>query len=152
MTTALELLQTHPFLDGLTTEQIGRLAAWARRSQFRTGVRVFEEGGKADRFWLIRDGHIQLDTYLPGRGSVVIESLRAGTVLGWSWLFDPYVWHFGATAAEPTLTVEFDARGVRRLCEEDPVLGYALVQRFTRVVVDRLQSTRIRLLDLYGAP
>jgi hypothetical protein len=83
---------------------------------------------------------------------VVIETLDAGTVLGWSWLFPPYAWHFGATAAASTLAVEFDAQGVRRLCDEDPVLGYALVQRFTRVVVDRLQSTRIRLLDLYGAP
>jgi CRP/FNR family transcriptional regulator, cyclic AMP receptor protein len=152
MTTALELLQAHPFLDGLGPDQMGRLAAWARRSQFRAGVRIFEEGGRADRFWLIRDGHVRLDTYLPGRGSVVIDSLAAGTVLGWSWLFDPHIWHFGATAAAPTLTIEFDAAAFRRLCDEDPVLGYALVQRFTRVVVDRLQATRIRLLDLYGAP
>jgi hypothetical protein len=71
-------------------------------------------------------------------------------VLGWSWLSPPYRWHFGSTAMEPTLTVVFDADEVRRLCARDPVIGYELHRRFMAVVVDRLQNTRMRLLDLYA--
>jgi hypothetical protein len=52
---------------------------------------------------------------------------------------------------ETTLAIELDGPGVRSLCEHDPALGYELVRRFMAVVVERLQATRLRLLDLYGA-
>jgi CRP-like cAMP-binding protein len=150
--TTYELLAAHPFLDGLTREQVERLVPWAHRQVFRAGARVFPEGGKADRFWLIRDGRVALDTRLPGGGSVVVETLGAGAVLGWSWLFPPYRWHLGATAMEQTLTVALDGTGVRELCAEDTRIGHELYRRFIQVVVDRLQATRMRLLDLYAAP
>jgi hypothetical protein len=89
---------------------------------------------------------------MPGRGSVIIESLPPASVLGWSWLFPPYAWQFGATAVGNTSAIEFDAEQVRRACDADPALGYELLRRFVQVVVDRLQSTRVRLLDLYGQP
>jgi CRP-like cAMP-binding protein len=152
MTTTHDLITTHPFLDGIAPARLDRLAAWGRRAPFHAGYPVFVEGGRADRFWLIRDGDVQLDLHVPGSGTVVIESLGAGAVLGWSWLFPPHRWQFGATAVAPTLAIEFDGDGVRRLCDSDPAFGYDLMQRFTRVVVDRLQATRLRLLDLYGRP
>lgn len=71
-------------------------------------------------------------------------------MLGWSWLFAPYRWRYGATAVTQTLTVVFDAAAVRRACAEDPDLGYELYRRFIAVVVDRLQATRLRMLDRYG--
>ena len=116
------------------------------------GARLFHEGYPAHRFWLIRQGRVALDFPVPGRGDVVIEHLGPGTVVGWSWLFPPYRWHFGAVAAEQTLAVELDGPGVRRLCDDDPVLGYDLTTRFAAVLVDRLQAARVRLLDLYGYP
>jgi CRP/FNR family transcriptional regulator, cyclic AMP receptor protein len=152
MITVMDLLSAHPFLDGCTADQLTRLSSWAHRSQFHAGARIFSEGGRAEKFWLIREGHVTLDAHLPERGEVVIETLGPGSVLGWSWLFAPYRWHFGATAVEPTLTVELEAAGVRQLCDNDPVLGFDLMQRFMRVLVDRLQATRVRLLDLYAAP
>jgi CRP-like cAMP-binding protein len=152
MTATHELVESHPFLRGLGTADRQRLAAVGRRIQFLADATVFAEGGSADRFWLIVGGHVRLDLHLPGTGMVVIETLGSGDVLGWSWLFPPYQWQFGATAVEPTLAVEFDGTGMRQLCESDPALGYQLMQRFMRVVVNRLQATRVRLLDLYRLP
>lgn len=147
--TTYDLLAAHPFLTGMAPEKLERLTAWGRRSAFHAGTRIFSEGRTADRFWLIRDGQVTLDTHLPGRGDAVVETLGPGTVLGWSWFFPPYRWHFGAAAVEPTLTIELDGRGVRRLCAEDPEIGYELSRRIVTVVVDRLQATRARLLELY---
>jgi CRP-like cAMP-binding protein len=143
---AQDLLAAHPFLAGLDPDRLARLSAWARRTPLHAGTHVFAEGGAADRFWLVRDGLVRLTTRVPGRGEVEIDSLGPDTVLGWSWLFPPYRWHFDAVAVEPTLTVELDAAGVRRLCDGDPALGYDLTRRFMRVVVDRLQATRVRVL------
>lgn len=143
-----DLLAAHPFLDGMPRRHLERLSAWARRAAFHAGTRVFSEGSAADRFWLIRDGRVALDTHLPGRGEARVETLGPGAVLGWSWLFPPYRWHFGATAVEPTLAIELNGKGIRRLCEEEPEIGYDLTRRLVAVVVDRLQATRTKLLEL----
>ena len=140
------------FFEGLAPHHTAVLERAGHAVQFRAGTRIFSEGGVADRFWLLRDGHVQIDTRVPGRGAVIIESLPPGSVLGWSWLFPPYAWRFGATAVADTTAIEFAAEPVRRACEADPTLGYELLHRFVEVVVDRLQSTRVRLLDLYGQP
>jgi CRP/FNR family transcriptional regulator, cyclic AMP receptor protein len=152
MTTAVELLAEHPFLAGLPAGWLEHLAGQVRRTGFPPGQRIFAEGGAADRFWLIHSGRVALDFRVPGRGDVLIETLGPGTVLGWSWLFPPHRWHFGAVAAEQTHTVEFDAAGVMARCEADPAFGLELTRRFAGVLLDRLQATRVRLLDLYGYP
>jgi CRP-like cAMP-binding protein len=148
--TTYDLLAAHPFLAGMTSKQIDRMSMWGHSALFHAGSRIFDEGGRADRCWLIIEGAVRLDTHLPEHGDVTVETLGPGTVLGWSWMFPPYRWHFAATATRLTHTVVLDGPGVRRLCEEDPVLGYELTRRFMQVVVDRLQQTRQRMLDAYA--
>jgi CRP/FNR family transcriptional regulator, cyclic AMP receptor protein len=152
METAFDLLAAQPFLAGLTDHQLDRLSMWSKRSLFHAGTLIFREGSQADRFWLIRQGRVNLGTHVPGRGDVVVETLGPGSVLGWSWLFPPYRWHFTAVAVETTMSVELDAAGIRQLCQRDPSLGYELATRFMQVMLDRLQATRLRLLDLYQVP
>jgi CRP/FNR family cyclic AMP-dependent transcriptional regulator len=147
-----DLLAEHPFLAGLEPSWLDRLTSYAHPVFRAAGHRLFLEGRPAQRFWLLRSGRVALDIRTPGRGDVVLETVGAGTVLGWSWLFEPYRWHFGAVTVEPVRAIEFDAAGVRRLMADDPALGHALTTRFMSVVFDRLQSTRVRLLDLYAYP
>lgn len=152
MITTFDLMAGHPFLADLPTAWLRTLSFQAKRAVYQPGYRIFHEGRPANRFWLIREGSVALDISVPGRGDVVIDTLTAGTVLGWSWFAPPYRWHFGAVALTRTLAVEFDGPGVRRLCEEDPALGYALSQRFMTVLIDRLQATRVQLLDIDVPP
>jgi CRP/FNR family transcriptional regulator, cyclic AMP receptor protein len=148
MESAFDLLATQPFLAGLSDRQLELLSRCARRSMFHAGNRVFRVGDQADRFWFIKEGRVNLHTDLPQRGDVVVDTLGPAAVLGWSWLFRPYRWRFGATAVETTLTVELDGQGVRNLCERDPAIGYELTSRFVQVVVERLRATRLRLPDV----
>jgi CRP/FNR family cyclic AMP-dependent transcriptional regulator len=148
--TATELaaeLATEPFFEGMSRDALTRIASAARPIAFPSGHRVFAEGGVADRFWLLQDGTVALDLHAPEGGpAVVVDTLGAGAVLGWSWWHAPYRWRSGAVALSPVRAVEFDARLVRALCAIDPVLGYEMSRRFTKVVADRLQATRLRLL------
>ncbi|GGN84702.1 hypothetical protein GCM10010112_64260 [Actinoplanes lobatus] len=141
-----------PFFSALTTEQFTVLSADGRPVTYRPGERIFTEGGVADRFWLIETGRVALDMHVPGRGDQIIETLAAGTLLGWSWLYPPYRWQFGALAHEATDGLAFDASSVRRRCAADPTFGYAILRCFTPVIIERLQATRLRLLDLYASP
>ncbi|WP_432971536.1 Crp/Fnr family transcriptional regulator [Dactylosporangium sp. CA-233914] len=148
MISTYDLMVGHPFLAGMRPRDVERLTRWAHRAPLRAGTRIFEENGRAERFWLIREGGVELDTRVPGGGAVVVDTLGPGTVLGWSWLFPPYRWHFGAVTTSPVLAIALDGPGVRGLCDADPVLGQELTRRFMAVVVARLQATRSRLLGL----
>jgi CRP-like cAMP-binding protein len=152
MITTYDLLSQHPFLAGVAPRHVERLSHWASRAPFHAGTRIFQEHGVAKSFWLIRDGFVNLDIRVPGRGDVTVETIGPGTVLGWSWMFPPYRWHFGAIATEPVLSIALDAEGVRALCEVDTALGYELTKRLAAVVIDRMQASRLRLLDLYQPP
>ncbi|WP_031506227.1 cyclic nucleotide-binding domain-containing protein [Streptomyces megasporus] len=137
-------------LGALPPEGRERLMEFAREVSFPAGARIFEEGHRADRFWVIRTGSVTLDLHVPGRRAAAVETLSPGDLLGWSWLFPPHTWHLGAEALSPVRAVEFDAARVRELCEEDPVLGRAVSMKVAEIVAHRLQSARTRLLDLYG--
>lgn len=119
---------------------------------YETGDRLFAEGTPADRFWVIEHGDVALDMRVPGRGAQVIETLTAGAIVGWSWLYPPFRWQFGAVARDPVQTVVFDGVSVRDRCAADREFGYEMLRLFTPVITDRLQSARLRLLDLYAAP
>lgn len=145
-------ISAHRFFAALTDAQLVALSEDAITETFTAGQRLFDEGGIADMFWLIEHGSIALDMRVPGRGDQIVETLGPGTVLGWSWLHPPYRWHFRAVARLATTAIAFDAASVRRRCDADPAFGYAMLRSFTPVITERLQATRLRLLDLYAAP
>ncbi|MGW0765798.1 cyclic nucleotide-binding domain-containing protein [Streptomyces sp. NPDC002676] len=127
-----------------------RLTRMAREVSFEAGARLFEEGRRADRFWIVRTGTVALDLHVPGRRPAVIETLGHGELIGWSWHFEPYLWQLGAEATTPVRAWEFDAGDVRALCAEDTEFGRAIAVWVGRVVAQRLHASRIRLLDLYA--
>ncbi|MEW2120596.1 cyclic nucleotide-binding domain-containing protein [Streptomyces sp. NPDC005474] len=134
----------------LSVEHRERLMRFAREVSVPQGTRLFEEGGHADRFWIIRTGRVDLDMHVPGRRSAVIESLGHNELVGWSWLFPPHAWQMGAEAMTPVRAYEFDATAVRSMCKDDPALGREVAQWVGEVLAHRLRSARTRLLDLYA--
>ncbi|MBB4772048.1 cyclic nucleotide-binding domain-containing protein [Actinomadura livida] len=137
-----------PFLSGMRRADLTGLARAARRTGFPAGRRIVNESDPAERFWLVQDGTVALDLHPPGRGPVVVGTFGPGSALGWSWLFRPHRWRFGAFAQTPVRAIEFDGRLVRTLCAVDPSLGYELTRRFAELVVERLEATQTRLLEV----
>ncbi|KUO06231.1 Crp/Fnr family transcriptional regulator [Streptomyces caeruleatus] len=134
----------------LPVEHRERLVRLGREVSFAPGTRLFEEGGHAGRFWIIRNGTAALDMYVPGRRPPVIETLGVGDLTGLSWLYEPFVWQLGAEALTPLSAHEFDAVAVRLMCLEDPEFGRAVEHWVGRVLAHRLNAARTRLVDLYG--
>jgi CRP-like cAMP-binding protein len=145
-----DYLAAHPFLAGLPEDALERLSAHARLAVHHAGRALFRQGDPAARFWLIRSGRVSLEYEVEGRGDVVIDQLGPGGVVGWSWLFPPYRWQFTGVAAELVHSIEFDGEAVRRLCDEDPALGYELTKRFAAVLAGRVRSARLRLVEVYA--
>ncbi len=150
MSTHEATLKDVAFFRDLSPRQIAELGAAATKVAFRTGEFVFREGDEATRFYIVTSGSISLEIFVPAKGAVTVATIHEGDALGWSWLFPPYRWHFDARALRPTTAIAFDAPCLRSLCDADHTLGYALVTRFAHTIAQRLQATRLQLLDTYG--
>ena len=150
METLEGLIAEHPLFEGMETSHLKLLAGCASNVRFEPGQSVFREGEEANQFYLIRHGKVTLEIHAPPRGSIMIQTLGEGDVLGWSWLFPPYRWKFSAKANELTRAVALDGKCLRGKSEEDHDLGYELQKRFARVIQERLQATRLQLINIYS--
>jgi CRP-like cAMP-binding protein len=147
MTTDKAILGAQPFLRGMADDHLAKLATLCQHIAIPPRQRLFEEGTRADRFWLIDAGQVTIDTTVPGQGRLIIASLGRGDMIGVTWLLPPYQWRFGAVTAQPMQAYEFDAPAVRAACDEDPSLGYELGRRVSGVLVRRLEAIHRRLLE-----
>ncbi len=138
----------HPFLIGMSAHHIHLLADCAMRSHFEAGHIIFREGETANRFYLIERGKVALESSTLGK-PVRIEEIGDGDLLGWSWLFPPYAWHFTARALENTIAIFFYGTVLREYSEKDHSLGFELFKRMSAVMLRRLQAARQKLLNVH---
>jgi CRP/FNR family transcriptional regulator, cyclic AMP receptor protein len=151
MRTIEEYLPDHPFFEGLDAQTLALVAGCATNVSVAAGQYLCREGDPADRFFVVRRGRVAIEVHGPASGTLVLDTADEGDVVGWSWLVPPYRSTFDARAAEATGVVAFDGACLRGKCEEDPRLGYELMQRVSKVMNGRLVAAQVRLLDLYGA-
>ena len=146
-----DLISTHPLLAGLSVDLIGEVAGCAVNRVWHAGELLITEGEAADTLYLVRRGVVAIEVNAPASGPIVIETVGPGGVVGWSWMFPPYRWHFDARAAGAVGAIAIDAACLRDKADADPELGHRLTLRVAGVLLERLQMTRVRLLDLYGS-
>ncbi len=140
-------IAAHPFLKGLSSQHLQVLSDAAMLKDFAPGEIIFREGDPANRFYLIESGKVILETSGKDREPRLIQTISAGDVLGWSWLYPPYYWHFNARTTEPTKAIFFYGTRLREKCEENHDLGYDLMKRMAGIVINRLQATRQKMLE-----
>jgi len=154
MSTQLEIepiatrVALHPFLAGMNRNHLAFLTDCAMASQFKKGQTILREGEFANRFYLIETGKVVLESTAAIDDPVVVETIGAGDLLGWSWMFPPYMWHFTARAVVPTTALFFYGTILREYCEKEHSLGYELFKRMSVVMMKRLQAARRHMLQL----
>lgn len=140
-------IKTHPFTMGCSEGFLNHLEEFGTEVSFREGEVIITEGGYADRCYLLCEGKVQLEAGTNGDPKVSIQILGPGDVLGWSWLYPPFEWHFSARALEPVKAIKLNAASLLIRAEEDPVFGFELMKRISQQLVHRLQATRHRLSE-----
>ena len=144
------IVAEHKLFEGLGPEFISLAAGCAKNVRFDTDQYLFHADDPADWIYLVRFGRVALEMVTPGRGAVQYETLGPGEVVGLTWLLPPYRWGYDARAIELVRAIALDAKCLRDKCEVDHSLGYEVLKRFLPVLVQRLQSVRLQMLDVYG--
>jgi CRP/FNR family transcriptional regulator, cyclic AMP receptor protein len=144
------LLTEHPFFKEMTAPYRSLIAGCGKNVRFDSGQLLAKTNDPANRFFAIRHGRMSIEIQSPERGPLIVQTLEAGDIVGWSWLFPPYDWKFDVRAVEQVRALSFDGECLRGKCERDPAMGYDFMKRFAQVFMKRLEATRLQLLDLYG--
>ena len=147
-----EILAAHPLFRGLDPQITDLLGGCAKNEHFQDGDYLFKADESADTFYLLRSGDVAIELRMPGRGRLTVQTVHPGHVVGASWILPPYRWRFDARAVGTVRTTGIDATCLRGKCDADPGMGYQVMQRFLPIIAERLQNTRLRMLDLYAPP
>ena len=144
------VLAEHPFLEGMKPHLVETIAFCAGHARYEPGQIIYREGDEADQFFLILEGKVSIEIFSVRRGSLTIQTVGPGEVLGWSWLFAPFQRRFDARAIEVTRAVALHGRCLREKADADRELGYELLKRLSEVVVERLKAMTLQVVDMYG--
>ena len=144
-----DLIVAHPFFRGLHPHHVHLLEECGSFVRFGMGQDIFREGQPADRFYIIHQGRVALQTFVPRTGAATVQTIEAGGALGWAWLYPPYEWQFSARAVEPVEAVAFDAVSLREMAGDNHDFGFDLLLRVGRVMLETLQGTRRKLVEFY---
>jgi CRP/FNR family transcriptional regulator, cyclic AMP receptor protein len=142
-------MQKYEFFSGLEPKHLEQIAGCASEKDYEAGSTIFQEGEKADKLFLIRKGKIVIELQLPNRDPLKILTIEKGGVVGWSWLFPPYKWHFQARVLEPTSAVVIDSKCLIDMCEKDHAFGYNIMKRTSQLILNRLEGTTQQLLGSF---
>lgn len=144
------IVREHRFFAGLSEPVIQLVAGCARNVRFDAGNYLFHEGDPADEFYIVRHGRVALEMAAPGRDAVTFQTVPEGDLVGISWLIPPYRRAYDARALDLVRAIGIDAKCLRDKCDRDASFGYTMMMRFVPVLVERLQATRLQVLDVYG--
>jgi len=143
-------LENLEFFGDLEAEHREWLAEHATQKRFEDGQLVARQGDMADRFFLVLEGELVVEVPALVGPSLEVTRLGPGKIFGWSWLIEPYRWHFNARAAGATRVLEFDGLAILERAEAEPKFGYALLRRFSALMGTRLEAAQRKMMDQWA--
>ena len=145
------ILDENPWFQALEPDHFQKLVDIATEERWGADETIFREGDPGKYLFLILEGQVALEIYVPVQGRVTILTLAPDDIFGWSAVL-PVVGTrtASARAVRATRAIAFDSLALRQACEVDHELGFHVYRRLTNVIAGRLTATRLQLLDMYG--
>jgi CRP/FNR family transcriptional regulator, cyclic AMP receptor protein len=140
----------HPFFAGLDPTLVHAMVAKAEDRSYAPGEMLVREGRPAEEFFLVVEGKVALEVGGGDQQVITVETIGRGELLGWSWLVPPFRWRFDARATKPTQVVAINAAAARYALAAHPAFAYQFLTKFLPIIAERLENTRVQLLDIHG--
>jgi CRP-like cAMP-binding protein len=153
-----EVLRRYPHFAGIDDACLAEVARISEDKAFSAGETIFEESGaflatariyekgeEATHLMVLTEGRVDIALTLGTGEKAIVGTLVQGDLMALSALIPPY--HLSATglAKESGKYIQIQAAPLRKLCDENPGLGYRLMQGVAKGLMTRLQNTRVEL-------
>ena len=140
----------HELFQFLRPDQMQIISDVAERISLQAGKTVFQQGDKAEYFYIVLEGQVALR--LPGRAkvSILIDEAGKGAVFGSCVCFQLGSYSLTAQCVEDTKLLKIKAATLKTVMEEDMVVGYAVQTLISRVYFQRYVDTMQKLQAILG--
>jgi CRP/FNR family transcriptional regulator, cyclic AMP receptor protein len=146
-----DIVKDCPLLANIRPDHLSKLLGLAKEVGFDSDQVIFDEDQRSQDLYLILSGKVALEVTTAGR-QITIQTLNAGDVMGWSALTSDARTHFRARTLSAVETLAFDRAKLQSAIESDRSLGYEVTNRLLAVVTERIDHTRMQIIDIYGKP
>ncbi len=138
-------LERREIFKFLRPDQVHWLSDHAQLVRLDAGEVVYYRGAKADSFYIVLNGQVELR--LPGkeRFHVLIDTLSEGAMFGScvSFAIDSYA--LTAQCTEDTELLKFGSNLLKGLMDEEPLMGYAIQSEISQIYFKRYIETMKKL-------
>jgi CRP-like cAMP-binding protein len=142
-------LENIPWFLDLKESELESLAKISSFRQVNAGEEVFHEGDQEDFLYIVLEGQVSNETYVPSRGLIRTFLAEPLDIFGWSSL-TPVVRQriSNAQAIIPCRLIAIEGEALKTLCEQDHDIGFIIMRRLANIVASRLLTTRLALFDV----
>jgi len=146
-----ELLRRYPFFAPFSEDQLREFAMIAAEESAQVGDELFQECTPAQNLYLLLEGEVDLfykseEEYHPTSSKeFLVGEINTGEIFSISSVIPPYVLNATARLTKPSRYVVFNGESLRKMMENEPLLGYTLMLQVTKVIMERLAYTRVQL-------
>jgi CRP/FNR family transcriptional regulator, cyclic AMP receptor protein len=139
------------FLQSLTRSARTQVMSLAESLHFDTGDVIFRQNDPSRYLYIIKNGGVAIEVYLPPRGVRRILTLGPGELFSWSALIEPRTETAMARAIESTNVFAIKGSALIGLCLKDCPLGSEIYRVLATLISMRLRATQFQLLDVFAA-
>jgi len=133
-------------LSALQIEKIGKISDLV---ELDPGDQPILEGAQLDFLYILLEGEVRVDLFVPTRGSVETSKLGPHDILGWSGMTPIVRQRTGTTTAlTHCWLIRIDAKLLASLCEKDHDIGFIIYRRIANVTALSFLTTRLQLMNI----
>lgn len=135
----------------LSERVLGEVAALAYTEEYRRGERIFAEGSRGDKFYVILSGAVRISKNIAGIGEEALAILKDGDYFGEMALIDEAPRSADAIAEKRCVLSVITRADFENLLSQNKDLAYELLWTFVRTLSARLRETNAKMTFLAAA-
>ncbi|MCG8533305.1 MAG: Crp/Fnr family transcriptional regulator [Desulfovibrionales bacterium] len=144
------VLSQMPYFNGLSEEQLGRLAAIAVTKEVSRGQIIFYESAPAEGFYIVLSGRVKIYKTGPDGREAIMHLYGSGETFGEVAVFQNSSFPAHSEAVEKTQLAFFPRKGLLACLEQDPALALAMLASMSKKL--RMFTKQVEALTLHEAP
>ena len=145
----IEALKIIPLFLDFNNEQLKKISEISDVIELDPGDTPILEGAQLDYLYVLMDGEIKVEVYLPTHGQLETARLGPLDILGWSSMTPVVRQRTGTTTAiTHCKLIRINGKLLFTLCEEDHDIGFFIFRRIANVAARSWLTTRLQLMNI----
>lgn len=148
-----ERIASFDVFKGLSQREVEEIARLCEEVLFHDGNRVLSEGERAEYFFLLEQGSVDLRFELPFRETskeMTVTTIKPGECFSWSAIVRPYEATLSCYSSGNSRVIRIRGDEILGLCEKNNHMGFIFMQNLATTIRDRLRKQRAQFIKEIG--